>query len=117
MLPNRNDLEQWGLDLPGLPSFRVARNQEGHSLNGAGGKLVSGAVVVWLRISQERTGPQAGIQRQQEDYLTIAPQLGVTDSLVFIDNDVSVRRWSLSGARRDGHGGPCWGVPRRRLAR
>ncbi|MGY5318218.1 recombinase family protein [Neomicrococcus lactis] len=44
--------------------------------------------MVYLRISQDRTGQQAGIQRQQEDYLAMGAPLGATDSLVFIDNDV-----------------------------
>ena len=59
---------------------------------------MSGAVV-YLRISQDRTGQQAGIQRQQEDCLALAAQLGITDPLVFIDNDVS----AFDGGRRPGY--------------
>lgn len=59
---------------------------------------MSGAVV-YLRISQDRTGQQAGIQRQREDCLTLAAQLGIPDPLVFIDNDVS----AFDGGRRPGY--------------
>lgn len=59
---------------------------------------MSGAVV-YLRISQDRTGQQAGIQRQQEDCLALAARLGITDPLVFIDNDVS----TFDGGRRPGY--------------
>lgn len=59
---------------------------------------MSGAVV-YLRISQDRTGQQAGTQRQQEDCLALAARLGVADPLVFIDNDVS----AFDGGRRPGY--------------
>lgn len=55
--------------------------------------------VVYLRISQDRTGQQAGIQRQQEDCLALAARLGIADPLVFIDNDVS----AFDGGRRPGY--------------
>lgn len=55
--------------------------------------------VIYLRISQDRTGQQAGIQRQREDCLTLAAQLGITGPLVFIDNDVS----AFDGGRRPGY--------------
>ncbi len=54
---------------------------------------------VYLRISQDRTGLQAGIQRQQEDCLAHAAKLGFTDPQVFIDNDVS----AFDGGRRNGY--------------
>ncbi|WP_210727061.1 recombinase family protein [Sanguibacter hominis] len=54
---------------------------------------------VYLRISQDRTGLQAGIQRQQEDCLAHAAKLGFTDPQVFIDNDVS----AIDGGRRNGY--------------
>lgn len=54
---------------------------------------------VYLRISQDRTGLQAGIQRQQEDCAAHAAKLGFTDPQVFIDNDVS----AFDGGRRNGY--------------
>ena len=54
---------------------------------------------VYLRISQDRTGLHAGVQRQQEDCLALATQLGLTDLQVFIDNDVS----AFDGGRRPGY--------------
>lgn len=54
---------------------------------------------VYLRISQDRTGLQAGIQRQQEDCLAHAATLGFDDPQVFIDNDVS----AFDGGRRNGY--------------
>lgn len=58
-----------------------------------------GQAAVYLRISQDRTGLHAGVQRQQEDCLTLADQLGFTDPQVFIDNDVS----AFDGGRRPGY--------------
>ncbi|WP_409264087.1 recombinase family protein [Microbacterium aquimaris] len=58
---------------------------------------------VYLRISQDRTGLQAGIQRQQEDCAAHAAKLGFTDPQEFIDNDVS----AFDGGRRNGY--DAWG--------
>ncbi|MBX3438560.1 MAG: recombinase family protein, partial [Planctomycetaceae bacterium] len=56
-------------------------------------------VAVYLRISQDRTGLHAGVQRQQEDCLALADQLGFSDPQIFIDNDVS----AFDGGRRPGY--------------
>lgn len=58
-----------------------------------------GQAAVYLRISHDRTGLQAGIQRQQEDCAAHAAKLGFTDPRVFIDNDVS----AFDGGRRSGY--------------
>lgn len=58
-----------------------------------------GQAAVYLRISQDRTGLQAGIQRQQEDCASHAVKLGFADPQVFIDNDVS----AFDGGRRNGY--------------
>lgn len=58
-----------------------------------------GQAAVYLRISQDRTGLQAGIQRQREDCAAHAAKLGFTDPQVFIDNDVS----AFDGGRRNGY--------------
>ncbi|WP_454151187.1 recombinase family protein [Microbacterium lacticum] len=58
-----------------------------------------GQAAVYLRISQDRTGLQAGIHRQQEDCLAHAAKLGFADPQVFIDNDVS----AFDGGRRNGY--------------
>ena len=55
---------------------------------------------MYLRISQDRTGLHAGVQRQQEDCLALADQLGFTDPQVFIDNDVSAFDGGRRNARR-----------------
>lgn len=55
---------------------------------------------VYLRISQDRTGLQTGIRRQQEDCAAHAAKLGFTDPQVFVDNDVS----AFDGGRRNGYG-------------
>ncbi|MDN5715674.1 MAG: recombinase family protein [Janibacter sp.] len=54
---------------------------------------------VYVRISQDRTGMQAGVHRQQEDCLSLADRLGFADPQVFIDNDVS----AFDGGRRPGY--------------
>lgn len=54
---------------------------------------------VYLRISQDRTGQQAGVERQREDCLLLATQLGLPEPPVFIDNDVS----AFDGGRRPGY--------------
>lgn len=60
----------------------------------------TGAIAaVYLRISQDRTGEHAGVQRQQEDCLALAAQLGHENPLIFIDNDVS----AFDGGRRPGY--------------
>lgn len=58
-----------------------------------------GDAAVYLRISQDRTGMQAGIQQQQEDCLALAVRLGFTEPQVFLDNDVS----AFDGGRRNGY--------------
>lgn len=61
--------------------------------------MVMGQAAVYLRISQDRTGLHAGIQRQQEDCAAHAAKLGFTEPHVFIDNDVS----AFDGGRRNGY--------------
>lgn len=58
-----------------------------------------GRAAVYLRISQDRTGQQAGIGRQREDCLAHAARLGFADPIIFVDNDVS----AFDGGRRPGY--------------
>ena len=46
-------------------------------------------ILVYLRISEDRTGAEAGVERQREDCLGLCARLGVADPLVFVDNDTS----------------------------
>lgn len=46
-------------------------------------------MAVYLRIPQDRAGERAGVQRQQEDCLKLAAELGFPDPPVFIDNDIT----------------------------
>jgi DNA invertase Pin-like site-specific DNA recombinase len=62
--------------------------------------LVGGErVVVYLRISEDRTGSEAGVDRQREDCLELCARLGDVAPEVFVDNDVS----AYSGRRRPGY--------------
>ncbi|MFI2486113.1 recombinase family protein [Promicromonospora kroppenstedtii] len=54
---------------------------------------------VYVRISQDRSGLQAGVLRQQEDCLDLAVRLGLEDPVVLVDNDVS----AYDGGRRPGY--------------
>jgi len=45
--------------------------------------------VIYVRISQDRTGASLGVKRQEEDCRDLAERLGWTVVEVFIDNDVS----------------------------
>ena len=56
-------------------------------------------VVVYLRISEDRTGAEAGVERQREDCLEMCGRLGITDPAVFMDNDIS----AYSGKKRPGY--------------
>ena len=44
-------------------------------------------VVVYLRISEDRTGAEAGVERQRQDCLEMCGRLGITDPAVFMDNE------------------------------
>lgn len=46
-------------------------------------------VVVYLRISEDRTGAEAGVDRQRQDCLAFCHRLGVENPAVFMDNDIS----------------------------
>lgn len=46
-------------------------------------------VVVYLRISEDRTGAEAGVERQRTDCLDLCARLGVSEPVVFMDNDIS----------------------------
>jgi site-specific DNA recombinase len=48
-------------------------------------------VLVYLRISEDRTGEEAGVDRQRDDCLTMCTRLGleVSSENVFMDNDTS----------------------------
>lgn len=48
-------------------------------------------VLIYLRISEDRTGEEAGVERQRADCLALCARLGlpVTDEDVFMDNDTS----------------------------
>lgn len=45
--------------------------------------------LVYLRISEDRTGQEAGVDRQQEDCVRHAKNLGEDAPAIFIDNDIS----------------------------
>lgn len=45
--------------------------------------------VIYCRISQDRTGEQAGVERQLKECRALAAKLGVTVDHVYTDNDVS----------------------------
>lgn len=46
-------------------------------------------VLVYLRISEDRTGDEAGVNRQREDCLELCSRLGSQSPKVFADNDIS----------------------------
>ena len=56
---------------------------------------------IYARISQDRSGAQAGVTRQLEDTRKLAADLGWEVVEEFVDNDVSAkqRRWSTSQRR------------------
>lgn len=56
-------------------------------------------VVVYLRISEDRTGAEAGVERQRQDCLDLCERLGVVEPVVFMDNDIS----ACSGKKRPGY--------------
>ncbi len=45
--------------------------------------------VIYLRISQDRTGQQLGVERQRKDCRELAARQGLTVTKVYIDNDIS----------------------------
>lgn len=45
--------------------------------------------VIYVRISQDRTGEELGVQRQEKDCRQLAERLGLTVQHVYIDNDIS----------------------------
>lgn len=55
--------------------------------------------VVYLRISEDRTGRQAGVSRQLEDCELLASRRGLTVAAVLVDNDIS----AFDGTRRPGY--------------
>lgn len=58
-------------------------------MNGASTNESMEQVVVYLRISEDRTGPEAGVDRQRQDCLDLCHHLGVENPGVFMDNDIS----------------------------
>ena len=46
-------------------------------------------VIVYLRISEDRTGAEAGVERQRQDCLDLCHRLSVKNPAVFMDNDIS----------------------------
>lgn len=46
-------------------------------------------VVVYVRISEDRTGEEAGVDRQRDDCLELCQRLGLSVPEVFMDNDIS----------------------------
>lgn len=48
-----------------------------------------GNTVIYLRISQDRTGEELGVQRQEKDCRQLAERLGLTVQHVYADNDIS----------------------------
>jgi len=58
---------------------------------------------LYLRISQDRTGKEAGVRRQEKDCRELAARLGWEVAAVYVDNDVSAhdgKKWSVSSRRR-----------------
>jgi site-specific DNA recombinase len=47
------------------------------------------AVVVYVRISSDRTGERAGVDRQTDDCLSLCERLGLENPTILTDNDVS----------------------------
>lgn len=62
---------------------------EDRSAGGAAGPVEQ--VLVYLRISEDRTGEEAGVERQRDDCLALCARLGldVDSGDVFMDNDTS----------------------------
>ena len=58
---------------------------------------------VYLRISKDKTGQRAGIDRQRADCLALAERLGWTVSRIYVDNDIS----AYSGKRRPDYEALC----------
>lgn len=56
-------------------------------------------VVVYLRISEDRTGAEAGVDRQRQDCLDLCTRLGADGPVVFMDNDIS----AYSDKKRPGY--------------
>jgi site-specific DNA recombinase len=56
-------------------------------------------VLVYLRISEDRTGEEAGVERQRADCFELCERLGFLTPQVFVDNDVS----AFKGTRRPGY--------------
>ncbi len=56
-------------------------------------------VVVYLHISEDRTGAEAGVERQREDCLETCGRLGITDPAIFMDDHIS----AYSGKKRAGY--------------
>ena len=56
-------------------------------------------VVVYLHISEDRTGAEAGVERQREDCLETCGRLGITDPAIFMDDHIS----AYSGKKRPGY--------------
>ncbi len=56
-------------------------------------------VVVYVRISEDRTGEEAGVDRQREDCLELCARLGLEAPEVFMDNDIS----AFQNKRRPGY--------------
>ncbi|MGO1266876.1 MAG: hypothetical protein ACTMIY_09625 [Microbacterium gubbeenense] len=59
-------------------------------------------VVVYLRISEDRTGAEAGVDRQRQDCLEMCARLGINDPAVFMDNDISAYSGKKGSAARMG---------------
>ena len=57
------------------------------------------SAVVYLRISEDRTGRQSGVSRQLEDCELLANRRGLTVAAVLVDNDLS----AFDGTRRPGY--------------
>lgn len=80
-----------------MPSGRWPRSRllEGDNLQGV-------AVVVYVRISSDRTGERAGVDRQTEDCVKLCERLGLETPIILTDNDVSAysRRTTRPGWRQ-----------------
>ncbi|SDL90189.1 Recombinase [Arthrobacter sp. ov407] len=54
---------------------------------------------IYCRISQDRTGAELGVARQEEDCRKLAAERGLSVARVFVDNDIS----AYSGKKRPGY--------------
>lgn len=52
-------------------------------------ELAQGTCVIYARLSQDRSGDELGVERQERDCRELAGRLGLTVEHVYVDNDIS----------------------------